>query len=48
MLKNKQKIKTKMKNHLNSSPLAGEGRVRGSFKNKKIKKDETKKNNHRN
>jgi hypothetical protein len=36
VVKNK-KIKTKMKNHLNSSPLAGEGRVRGSFKNKKIK-----------
>jgi hypothetical protein len=48
MLLKTKKIKTKMKNHLNSSPPAGEGRVRGVVKNKKIKKDETKKNNHRN
>jgi hypothetical protein len=34
-VKNK-KIKTKKKNHLNSSPLAGEGRVRGAVKNKKF------------
>jgi hypothetical protein len=45
-VKNK-KIKTKKKNQLNSSPLAGDGRVRGVVKNKKSKQDETKTNNHR-